>query len=141
MRTPSVNRMCATFRDLTRADARLIKAIGKARDDADSLRALIDSKVPATAAYARQCYSDPYDSRMWRTTMALHAIDQILGTHGVECIGRCSDDGRQPAPIEYCNTGDAYAATLLYRHTTDTLSIGCWDDAMEAYERRHGRLE
>lgn len=130
MRTPSVKRLVATF-DLTREQAQLIKRIGEACKSADKLAALIEAECPATHDYARSCFSDPYHSRMWRRTMALHAIDCILGTHGVEAIGEGEYSEGYAAPYEYCNAGDSYAATLIYKRATDNLYVGCWATVAE----------
>ena len=69
--------------------------------------------------------------------MALHAIDQLVETYGVEPLrdpadGDFDHDGA-PA-YEYLNTGDTYAATLLYSRDDDTLSIGSWGDVAESFE-------
>lgn len=132
MRCPTVPTLMENFRDLTEEDARKIRKLAKLTDDAEGLREYIAAHCEATHAYARQCYSDPFDSYMWRVTMALHAIDKVLGTHGVEALG--SSDTRNGPPYEYCNTGDAYAATLIYNRDRDTLFVGCWGDIAEHLE-------
>jgi len=134
MKAPSAARLLATFRDLTPAGARLIRALAHATDDAQALARLIEKRCPETHAYARSCYSDPYDSSGWRRTMALHAIDRVLGTCGVEALGR--GDMRNGAAFEYCNTGDPYSVTLIYHRAPDALRIGCWGDLVE-----QGRVE
>lgn len=64
--------------------------------------------------------------------MMLHAIDEILGTFGVEPLGPV--DMRDGPPFEYCNTGDSYAATIIYSRESDTLRIGSWGDIAERHE-------
>lgn len=131
MRAPSIDTLCRSFRDLSRADARLIRKLAHATADSAELQALIEQACPATHAYARSCYNDPYASRMWRVTMALHAINGVLGTYGVEPLG----DGRHcegyAPPYEYCNAGDTYATTLVYKRATDTLFVSSWGDVVE----------
>lgn len=131
MRAPSTARLLATFKDLDQRKATLIRALAHAVDDPIKLASVINGNADcrATEAYARSCYSDPYDSGMWRRTLALHAIDTILGTHGVEPLGNVSL--RDGPPYEYCNAGDPYVATLIYTRDTDTLRIGCWGDIVE----------
>jgi hypothetical protein len=129
MQAPSAKRLLATFRDLTPEQARLIRALAHATDDAAQLAGLIAKSCPETDKYARSCYSDPYDSGMWRRTMALHAIDRVLGTFGVEPLGRVSM--RNGPPFEYLNTGDTYATTLVYHRNADALRIGCWGSIAE----------
>lgn len=131
MITPTLKTL-ETALELPRPDARLIKRLGKACDDPDALRAVIEKHCPETDAYARTCYSDPYRSYMWRVTLALHAIDRIVGTCGVEAIGEGSHaDGYAP-PYEYLNTGDSYAATLVYKRETDRLFVGSWCAVVES---------
>ena len=129
MRAPSTNALVAAFRDLDRKGANLIRAIAHAVDDRDKLAALIEKRCPETRAYARSCYSDPYNSHMWRVTMALHAINIVLGTYGVEPLGTVR--AFSGPSYEYCNAGDTYATTLIYTRATDTIRIGCWGDIAE----------
>ncbi len=35
-------------------------------------------------------------------------------------------------PYEYCNAGDPYSATLIYKRATDTLLIAGWGDIAES---------
>jgi hypothetical protein len=97
------------------------------------LESLIDERCPATAAHVQRMYSTPYRNRDWRRSVILHAIDRALGTHGVESLGPVDDE--HGPPFLYCNAGDTYAATLIYDRDADELTIGCWGDALEAYER------
>lgn len=132
MKTPSVKALVTTFK-LTPAQAGLIKRLGNAADQgANQLQVIVDAECPATAAYTRQCYSSPYDSYGWRVTVALHAMDIILGTHGVEALDN-PDDNMGGAYIEYLNTGDSYATTLIYHPGVDALRIGNWGDIAERF--------
>lgn len=135
MRIPSATSLTSAFRDLDRKQANLIRRIAKARNDAEKLSALIERHCPNTHAGALQSYGRVYDSGMWRTTMALRAMDEILGTHGVETIGK-APDFRSTPPYEYLNAGDTYATTLIYTHATDTVRIGCWGDIAERMSAR-----
>jgi hypothetical protein len=130
MKAPSLARLLTAFRDLSPEKAMLIRALCHDVDAPDALRCHIETKCEATHAYVRSLYSDPYDSRMWRRTVALHAIDKILDTFGVESLGEV--DMREGPPYEYCNAGDPYVATLIYQRNADTLFIGCWGDLVEA---------
>jgi hypothetical protein len=122
MRMPSSRRLQDELR-LTPEQAKLIRAIGHAADDGEILSSLIEASVPKTAEYVRRMHSDPYHSHMWRITVALHAMDAILGTFGVEALGPPSGLSHSP-PYEYLNTGETYDATLIYRRHTDTVTIG-----------------
>lgn len=130
MRSPAVKRLVGLL-NLDRGSALLIKYLCDARDDRDELERLINERCPDTAAYAASCHNDPYFSRMWRTTLVLHALDKILGTHGVEGIGEGDHTVGYAPPYEYLNAGDTYATTLIYKRSTDTVSIGCWGDIAE----------
>ena len=131
MRSPSVKALTATF-SLDAKDARLIKKLAQAANCEEDLAPLIEKCCPETRAYVQSMYSSPYRSQMWRTTVALHAMDAILGTHGVEALGGSGREGYAP-PYEYLNAGDTYATTLIYKRATDTLSIGSWGDIAERH--------
>ena len=132
MKSPSVKSMTSALRGLSAADARLIKKIAKAADYAEELEKVVEKSCPETAKYVHSMHSDPYRTAIWRVTVALHAIDQIVGTHGVEGLGPHTGEGYAP-PYEYLNAGDTYATTLIYKRATDTLSIGCWGDIVERH--------
>jgi len=131
MRMPSSRRLQEALQ-LTPEQARLVRALGHATDDGEILSSLVESSVPATADYVRSMHGDPFGSHMWRVTIALHAMDSIIGTYGVEALGPTSGPNYAP-PYEYLNKGDTYATTLIYRRRTDTLSIGSWGDIAERH--------
>jgi hypothetical protein len=131
MRMPSSRRLQEDLH-LSPEDAKLVRAIGHAADDGEILSTLIESNVPRTAEYVRSLHSDPYRSPMWRVTIALHAMDVILGTHDVEGLGPATWSNYAP-PYEYLNTGDTYGTTLIYRRKTDTVSIGDWGSIAERH--------
>lgn len=133
MRAPSATRLVTAFRDLDRKGANRIRRLARAVDDAATLRRIIERECPATHAYARSCHSDPFDSHMWRVTMALHAMNETLGHFGVEPLGRISM--HEGPPFQYLNAGDTYATTLIYRRDSDNLTIGSWGDLVESLER------
>jgi len=128
---PSSRRLQEELR-LTAEQAKLVRAIGHAADDGEILSTIVEASVPRTAGYVRSMHSDPYGSHMWRVTVALHAMDAIIGTHGVEALGPASGSSFSP-PYEYLNAGDTYAATLIYRRKTDTVSISDWDSIAERH--------
>lgn len=139
MRAPSINVLQQTLR-LDLEQAKLVRAFAKAADDADDLRSLVDARAPETARYVRSMYNDPYRSSMWRTTVALHAIDEVVGGYGVEGLGP-DVGGPTPPPYEYINAGDTYATTLIYRRRTDTLSVGSWGDIVERHPTWSGESD
>lgn len=132
MRAPSVKTLLSAFPDLSHKDALLIRRLAHETDSPDTLANTIDQFVPGTARYVRSMYSNPYDSHMWRVTVVLHAINEILGTYGVEALGPARGSS-QSTPYEYLNTGDPYTTTLIYKRATDTLSVGAWGDIAERH--------
>jgi len=138
MRAPSEKKLLEAFRDLRPEEAKLIRALARAVDadsaDVDPLEELVDKYVPGTAKYVRSMFSNPYRSHMWRVTVALHAMDEVMGTYGVEALGP-DVGGPSPPPYEYLNTGDTYATTLIYRRRDNSLNIGSWGDIAERHPR------
>ena len=142
MRAPSVKALQRAF-SISRREANLLRTIARAVDEprgSDRIRSgnskleeVIESRGPeATQSYVRSLHSDPYDSRIWRVTVALHAMNEIVGGHGVEGLGPPRSGDYAP-PYEYVNQGDPYVATLIYKRATDTLKIGDWGSIAERH--------
>lgn len=131
MRAPSMQRLIQIL-NLSPTQAYVVRMLARLVDDETGLETAIQRCCPRTAAYAASCHSDPFDSPMWRRTMMLAAIDETIGTHGVETLGRVTIDG---APYEYCNAGDPYVPTLIYTKVSDTLRIASWGDIAERMPR------
>lgn len=112
--------------------AKLIRSIAKNVDDAEKLSAIIEDNCPETVAYVHKLHSSPWNSKIWRVTVALHAIDKIIGSYGVEGLGP-GRSGDYAPPYEYLNMGDTYATTLIYKRSSDALSIGNWGDIAEKH--------
>ena len=132
MQAPSAKTLLSEFRQLSPEDAKLIRALAAATADGERLKKLVDTRVPATANYVRSLYSDPYRSRLWRNTVALHAMNELLGTAGVEGLGPPRGGDYAP-PYEYLNIGDTYAGTLIYDRGRDRLFVGSWGDVVEKH--------
>jgi hypothetical protein len=132
MRAPSAKTLLSEFKQLSAADAKLIRALASTADDGEQLKKLVDARVPATESYARSMHSDPYRSRLWRTTVALHAMNEVLGTYGVEGLGPPRGGDYAP-PYEYLNAGDTYTGTLIYDRDRDRLFVGSWGDVAEKH--------
>lgn len=135
MRCPSVKALCATFRDLTREQALLIRKLAKRVDDRERFEAVLEKYCPDTVHLRGGLYS--YNGRV---EVALGEMDRLLGTHGVEALPgqdhwQDFGDWRYP-PWEYLNAGDPYVATLIYTRMTNTLRIGCWGDIVERHDRK-----
>lgn len=134
MRCPSVKSLLEAFpKHLTEEEAKLIRKLAHSVDDPDQLRQIIDTKCPKTAQYVISMYSDPYTSHMWRVTVALHALDIVLDTCGVEALGPGDPREGYAPPYEYLSAGDPYITTLIYSRKSDRLIIGCWGDIAERH--------
>jgi len=120
MNYPSIKTL-QTITD-TKADAKRIRVIleSKHRDD-------ITEKSDAALNYVRQCFHAPP-----LYLVKLYAIDEILRTHGIETI-----DDIPGMTVEYCNTGDSYAATLcrIDRKGKVTYRVCSWGDIVERHSR------
>lgn len=132
MRAPSLAALRATFPELTVPNAELIRDIAHNVDEPDTLADLIEKNVPATEAYVRSLYSCPYGSRIWRVTVALHAMNVLLEMHGVEALGPVRDGDYTPQ-YEYLNTGDQYLTTLIYSRNSHNVFLGCAGDIAERF--------
>lgn len=131
MRAPSVKTLTAEFRT-SPENAKLVRLLAAAADDGEKLKKLVDARVPATASYVHSMYSDPYRSRLWRTTVALHAMNEVLEMSGVEGLGPPRSGDYAP-PYEYLNAGDPYSGTLIYDRDGDRLFVGSWGDVVEKH--------
>ena len=113
---PSIKTL-QTIKDVTLEDARKVRAILECKS-VDAVTELSES----ADRYVRQCYNKPP-----LQTVKLTAADSILRTFGVEYISR--GRGAKSPSIEYCNTGDTYASTLMW--TRGRYIVGCWGDIVE----------
>lgn len=131
MRCPSVKRLVAHFPNLTPKDARLIRKLAKV--PAVKLAEVIQEHCPKTHEWIRSCYGSPLDTFDWRTHTRLRAIDEVMGTYGVEALGPEPSNPSTWHPFEYLNTGDTYNATLIYSRQNGAhhLFISSWGDVVE----------
>lgn len=137
MRVPTKQQLVAAFRDLTPAHAQLIRQIGHAADDEEDLKKLLHhlgsiGTLPKTAKYISPLHSRLWSSQIWRITFALHAMNEIMDTYGVEGLGPPRSGDYAP-PYEYLNTGETYDTTLIYRRSDNSLNIGSWGDVAERH--------
>jgi hypothetical protein len=116
MNIPSI-RTLMQIKDVTREDAVKVRAILKLKN-VDAVTSVSDVALE----YVRSCYHRP-PLHMAKLT----AIDAVIGTYGVEGIGR-GHNLKSPS-IEYCNAGDAYATTLLW--VGGRYRVGDWGSIVE----------
>ena len=114
------------------------RLLGITPQQAETIRRIIkgpaptdeSAEYPRTAAWVRGCYNMPLAQER-----RMAAIDEVLGTHGVEAVFR-ADAGVSESPLfTYCNAGDTYAATVV-RYRGGTYAVACWGDIVESLERR-----
>jgi hypothetical protein len=119
-------------------------------DDARFVRLILASyeRMPIGSFEGFLCHHDDSDlkgiakriDRMcaWRSKrmMCLHALDIFLGGFGIEVIRRESDDIFDPSIITYVNMGDAYTATICYRHDINMFLVSDYGTQVEILERK-----
>ena len=103
---------------------------GLTDEKAQLIRDIISDEVDpcevseAADRWERWCFHRPSD-----LALQLCAIDDVLGTHGVECIDyRDGRDTWNGPRFSYCNTGDSYAATVCYDHGRGRWVVCGWAD-------------
>lgn len=115
MRAASINAL-TQIKDVTEEDARRIRAVWKATNLNSLLRECpVDFNVMDTALGVRNLI-----------VVKRKVIDRLLQTCGVEYLGW---DKRSRDSVYYCNAGDSYATTVIFRG--DNLIVGCWGDLVE----------
>lgn len=98
-------------------------------ETAKTIRKLMDGRlVPEevsepTKKWVQSCYNEPSE-----VEKIMSAIDFVLETYGCEVI---FIDG-YPA-MEYCNTGDTYAMTVMYDYKVNRFRIMSWGDWWEKF--------
>jgi hypothetical protein len=97
-------------------------------DQRETVRKLISGTVSpssyeSVSDWISHCYHEP----SWIEQVML-AIDEVIETHGVESIYH---NGQ--IKCEYCNTGDSYTATIVYRYDKDCFTVAAWGDLVEQY--------
>ena len=107
-----------------------IMKLGCEREIAHKIRKLMEGNLnpvdvsEKTRAWVRQCHNVPS-----RTELVMCAIDDLLGTHGVEAIQK-QGDYHKPA-YTYCNTGDSYCLTVVRDYDKGRYLITSWGDLAE----------
>lgn len=82
---------------------------------------------------------DGYDGDTAVSAFQLDDDDSIVmglgpteGTYGVESLRRRDDSLTGQPSHEYLNTGDPYAATLVYHRDADAIRVGSWGNIVES---------
>jgi hypothetical protein len=78
-------------------------------------------------ASVQKILSNSYHTPWW-IDQVMEALDEIAGTFGVEYL---VEQGREAARYLYLNTGDTYAATIIFDCRDKTIRISCVGDVVE----------
>jgi len=116
-RSPSVNAMVNDLQ-LDRKTALAIKRVLTGRTD---LMTVESARKRQLEAY------NPHDA----LTLALEAVNELMGMYGVEYIASKEDTMHDVQGIEYINTGDTYQLTMTYDHRDDLWRISSWGNYIE----------
>ena len=74
------------------------------------------------------------NDRLGDPELTIAMLDDLLENHGVETI----DNPRTQEPLfVYSNSGDSYAATVVYSYESDEYHVAAWADMLEDWEKRH----
>jgi hypothetical protein len=84
------------------------------------------AKHPAGADRIAECFHSPRTS-----DVRMHVLDSIAETHGVEYIAHKDDSFSQAMGIEYLNTGDSYALTIVRFCETGNYRVASWGEIVE----------
>jgi len=122
MSCPSAARLVGSIDRLSLKDANAIRKLCKTVDDPEALQSLIENHHPKTESYVQRLHSSPYGSDMWRRTVVLHAVNELVQGYGVESLG---------GKYEYINTGEMYADTLVFKPASNRLFVGSPGDIVE----------
>ena len=61
----------------------------------------------------------------------MHVLDSIAETCGIEYIAHRDDTSTQALGVEYLNTGDSYAPTIVRSCETGNYRVASWGDLVE----------
>ena len=116
-RSPSIKAMVADL-GLSLEIAKAIKKVLTGRTDL--------MMVKAAEKRQREAYN-PHSA----LTLALEAVNELMGQCGVEYIESNDDTMYEAQGIEYINNGDTYKLTMTYDHRADLWRISSWGDYIE----------
>lgn len=117
-RASSVKVLCE-IKDVTEETAKLIRAVWKALDADELIEVLEDTGNKELA--------DRISHHQLLSHFKRDTIDQLLGTYGIEYLGR---NRRTRDSVYYCNAGETYATTILFHG--DNLIVTTMGDYVEA---------
>lgn len=129
----------------------LTEQLGISKPRAKYIRKLMklevgDHQLPAaTQQWLQQCHHTPSietGRTASRREVAMHAIDAVLGTHGVEAVylnwnRKWIDNYHCDVAFTYCNTGQTYAATVLLGSSSQHFAVSSWGDRVEGNPGRY----
>lgn len=112
------------IKDVTEDDAKLIRAVWNCVGPS-ATRALLEMHKPYDRCPANRNFEYACDMR-GSTNIKQAAIDTIIGTCGVEYLGKRKGNREH---VYYCNAGDAYSTTVMF--DGEHLRVGYWGYLVE----------
>jgi len=91
-----------------------------------SLLLLLEEKYPLTYKWRLSCFNEP-----WLSEVRAEALNECLGTYGVEYMPHPKDTCTEFFGATYLNAGDPYATTLV--RWRGIWRVGCWGDIAERF--------
>lgn len=118
---PSAARLAEAFPDV---DPEVLRGLMSGAIDVEENA----ESFPKTIRWLHQMYNRPSNNEI-----ALHAIDELLGTYGVE---GWADPSNFQYGVSYANTGDSYATTIILKTDWhgDHWILSSWGDLVEQME-------
>lgn len=114
----------------------LVAGLGIHAEQALTIRAIWKGEIDLMTLEASRKFElvscNPQDA----VNLALEAIDEIIGSCGVEYIPSKDDTSTSVYGIEYCNMGDTYSPTILFDHEKNLWKVGSWGDIVEHEQQR-----
>ena len=111
---------------------RIENVLSVCRDTASRLRGLMDGSIDPETSLAVRVWLGHCFHRPSTQELVMAAIDETLGTFGVEAIeGEWIDRYHHNIQATYCNTGDSYCPTVLLCHRRGRYLLTSWGDYVE----------
>ncbi len=97
-----------------------------------TVRGLIDGSLdPVEVSMETQRWVNSCDNEPSEVELIMHAIDTVMGTHGVEAVYTDYDSSLNHPTAVYCNTGETYDPTIVYCYQRDRFLVTSWGDYYE----------
>ena len=96
---------------------RIVDTLNVSTNVARRVRGLVDGNIDPESSEAVQCWVRRCYHKPRKAELIMCAIDEALGTFGVEPIeGKWVDNYYQNINAVHCNSGDTYVPTIVFCH-------------------------